>query len=66
MSYAAVMSVIPLTIAISLGLALGFVGLFLWEQRRGGGANAERDSLLPLAEESAATSRPEDPDAPRS
>ncbi len=45
------MSVIPLTIAISLGLALAFVGGFLRSRRRGA-PNAERDSLLPLADES--------------
>jgi len=36
---------------ISLGLVLVFVALFLREQRRGRGGGAERDSLMPLAEE---------------
>lgn len=45
------MSVIPLTVFLSLGLVLVFVVLFLREQRRRSFASAERDSLLPLAEE---------------
>ena len=45
------MAVIPLTLTISLGLALTFVALFLREHERGRRGGAERDSLLPLAEE---------------
>ena len=49
------MAVIPLTLAISLGLALTFVALFIREQARGRRGGAERDSLLPLAEEARRT-----------
>ena len=45
------MSVIPLTIFCSLLLAGLFVALFVLEQRRTRFTSAERDSLLPLAEE---------------
>ena len=44
------MSVIPITIFFSLVLAGLFVGLFAREQLRRR-ASAERDSLLPLADE---------------
>jgi hypothetical protein len=52
------MAVIPLTLTISLGLALTFVAFFLREHERGRRGGAERDSLLPLADE---TSRPVPP-----
>lgn len=45
------MSVIPVTIFFSLLLAGLFVGLFAREQRRRRFASAERESLLPLADE---------------
>jgi hypothetical protein len=45
------MAVIPITLAISLGLVLVFVAFFLREHRRGRRGGAERDSLMPLAEE---------------
>ena len=45
------MSVIPLTIFFSLLLAGTFVVLFAREQLRRRFSSAERDSLLPLAEE---------------
>jgi len=45
------MSVIPITVFFSLGLVLFFVALFLREHRRRHFASAERDSLLPLADE---------------
>jgi hypothetical protein len=45
------MSVIPLTIFFSLLLAGLFVLLFLREQRRRHLTSPERDSLLPLADE---------------
>ena len=45
------MSVIPITIFFSLLLAGSFVALFAREQRRRRFASAERDSLLPLADE---------------
>ncbi|HVW22153.1 MAG TPA: hypothetical protein VHC86_13140 [Opitutaceae bacterium] len=45
------MNVIPLTLAVSLGLALGFLALFWREQQRGPSGGAERDSLQPLADE---------------
>jgi hypothetical protein len=45
------MSVVPLTLTISLTLVFTFVIFFLREQTRGRISSAERDSLLPLAEE---------------
>lgn len=45
------MSVIPLTICFSLLLAGLFIVLFVHEQRRRRFASPERDSLLPLADE---------------
>jgi len=45
------MSVIPLTVFFSLLLAGLFIVLFAHEQRRRRFASAERDSLLPLADE---------------
>lgn len=45
------MAVVPLTLAISLCLVFTFVALFLREHARGRLSSAERDSLLPLAEE---------------
>ena len=44
------MPVIPLTITVSLCLVLTFLVFFIREQSRRFG-NAERESLLPLAEE---------------
>jgi len=45
------MSVVPLTLTISLCLVFTFVVFFLREHARGTASSAERDSLLPLAEE---------------
>ena len=45
------MAVVPITIAISLALVFIFIALFLREHARTRLGNAERDSLLPLAEE---------------
>jgi hypothetical protein len=45
------MSVVPLTLTISLCLVFTFVIFFLCEQAQGRVSSAERDSLLPLAEE---------------
>lgn len=45
------MPVVPLTLTISLCLVFTFVIFFLCEQARGRASSAERDSLLPLAEE---------------
>jgi len=47
------MSVVPLTVIISLSLVFSFVIFFLCEHARGRVSSAERDSLLPLAEENA-------------
>ena len=47
------MSVVPLTIIISLCLVFTFVIFFLCEHARGRVSSAERNSLLPLAEETA-------------
>lgn len=49
------MSVIPLTVFLSLLLACTFVVLFAREQRRRLFTSPERDSLLPLAEETPRT-----------
>lgn len=45
------MPVVPLTIIVSLCLVFTFVIFFLSEHARGRVSSAERDSLLPLAEE---------------
>ena len=45
------MPVVPLTLTISLSLVFTFVVFFLREHARGRISSAERDSLLPLAEE---------------
>ena len=45
------MSVIPLTLTISLCLVFTFVVFFLREQARRPFSSAEREALLPLAEE---------------
>ena len=45
------MSVVPLTLTISLCLVFTFLIFFLREHARSGISSAERDSLLPLAEE---------------
>lgn len=45
------MPVVPLTLTISLCLVFTFVIFFLREHARGRLSSAERDSLLPLAEE---------------
>ena len=47
------MAVVPLTLTISLCLVFTFVVFFLREHARGRLSSAERDSLLPLAEETA-------------
>jgi len=46
------MAVVPLTLTVSLCLVFTFVVFFLREHARGRLSSAERDSLLPLAEES--------------
>lgn len=56
------MSVIPLTIFFSLLLAGLFITLFAHEQRRRRFASAERDSLLPLADEQANEVNPVTPE----
>ncbi|HZZ56357.1 MAG TPA: cytochrome-c oxidase, cbb3-type subunit I [Opitutaceae bacterium] len=48
------MSIVPLTVAISLLLVACFGVLFLRQQARARQAGADRDSLLPLAEDAAA------------
>ena len=45
------MPVVPLTLTISLTLVFPFVMFFIREHSRGRVSSAERDSLLPLAEE---------------
>ncbi len=61
------MSVIPITLFFSLLLAGLFIALFAREQRRRFGS-AERDSLLPLADEAPRVvppTRPAHPDHAR-
>jgi hypothetical protein len=45
------MAVIPLTLTVSLCLVFTFIVFFLREYTRDKISNAERDSLMPLAEE---------------
>lgn len=45
------MAVVPLTLAISLLLGITFIVFFLREHSRGAESSPERDSLLPLNEE---------------
>ncbi|MBC7366299.1 MAG: hypothetical protein H7343_05715 [Undibacterium sp.] len=45
------MSVVPLTLTISLCLVFTFVIFFMREHARSGVSSAERDSLLPLTDE---------------
>lgn len=45
------MAVVPLTLAISLLLVVTFIVLFLREHGRRAASSPERDSLLPLNEE---------------
>jgi hypothetical protein len=45
------MAVVPLTLAISLLLVATFIVFFLREHSRGASSSPERDSLLPLEEE---------------
>lgn len=51
------MPVVPLTITISLTLVFTFVIFFLREHARGRVSSAERDSLLPLADETVRLAR---------
>ena len=63
------MGVVPLTLTISLCLVFTFVVFFLREHARGRVSSAERDSLLPLAEEESRLARvtaPRDSAAPGS
>ncbi|MBM3852009.1 MAG: hypothetical protein FJ399_02505 [Verrucomicrobia bacterium] len=52
------MAIIPLTLTISLCLVFTFVLFFLREHARGRLSSAERDSLLPLADEGARLAQP--------
>ena len=60
------MAVVPLTLTISLCLVFTFVIFFLREHARGHLSSAERDSLLPLAEENRQISRVSSGDLDRS
>ncbi len=51
------MPVVPLTLTISLCLVFSFLMFFLSEHTRGRVSSAERDSLLPLAEEESRLAR---------
>lgn len=58
------MPVVPLTLTISLTLVFTFLVFFLCEHARGRVSSAERDSLLPLADENPRLARtPRDRDA---
>ena len=62
------MAVVPLTLTISLCLVFTFVVFFLREHARGRLSSAERDSLLPLADEERTpvpVRVPSDPASPR-
>lgn len=52
------MAIVPLTLTISLCLVFTFVIFFLREHARGRLSSAERDSLLPLADETPAVALP--------
>ena len=52
------MSVVPLTLTISLCLVFSFLVFFLREHARSRISSAERDSLLPLADETPRVARP--------
>jgi hypothetical protein len=54
------MAVVPLTLAISLGLVAGFVIFFLRQHARGRLSDAERDSVLPFADETPRAAVPHD------
>lgn len=61
------MPVVPLTLTISLCLVFTFIVFFLREHSRGRVSSAERDSLLPLADETRRLARvhtPADRSAP--
>lgn len=58
------MAIVPLTLAISLCLVFSFIVFFLREHARGRLGSAERDSLLPLAEETARVARASHPSGP--
>lgn len=45
------MAIVPLTLTISLCLVFTFIVFFLREHARGRLSSAERDSLMPLADE---------------
>ena len=57
------MAVIPITLSISLALVVAFVVFFLREHKRDRRGGAERDSLMPLAEETRRPVPPRDPAA---
>ena len=59
------MPVVPLTLTISLCLVFTFIVFFLREHARGHISSAERDSLLPLADESRRVARLKVPAAGR-
>lgn len=54
------MNIVPLTLTISLCLVFTFIVFFLREHARGRLSSAERDSLLPLADEGKRTMGPKD------
>ena len=57
------MPVVPLTLTISLCLVFTFIVFFLREHARGRISSAERDSLLPLADETRQLARATRPTA---
>ena len=53
------MAIVPLTLTISLSLVFTFIIFFLREHARGRLSSAERDSLLPLADEQPRLAEPQ-------
>lgn len=60
------MSIVPLTVIVGLCLVFTFVVFFLREQGRGHLSSPERDSLLPLADETPRLARGPSRSAPAS
>ena len=52
------MAVVPLTVTVSLCLVLTFLLFFIRERVHARSSSAERDSLMPLAEEFSNVERP--------
>ncbi|MGF1464921.1 MAG: cbb3-type cytochrome oxidase assembly protein CcoS [Sandaracinaceae bacterium] len=53
------MEVLIITVSVSLALAAGGVGLFVWSVRQGTFEHSDRLALLPLEDEDATTAPPD-------